>query len=479
MDTQNPVIFLNKLKNFIDNDPIIDLFEQEFKINKEHSLFSKYIHEQKQKFTDIIIHYIKDNNIRSVVVYDESSTKEKKPILGILANTKDLHRISEGFSSINGDTCYITIEYSTIQLNKNGHVSDTQKQRFYNFKNWYIRKKLEEKYSITIDNSYIIGRKYKLSNRKDIINNAFFFADNPHDYTELLSSSIEHLVNVLNNSYKIGVNIFPNMKHSKTNKWMKEKNKISKKIGEITSIWRCSLKYRNEMINNKGITDYKKLKIFPNNIVKKIIKNKKTDLSKFPRLSLLTPRIYYVDFEILTNINDDFSSFPKSNERSFIFNIGCGYEVRNNFRFKSWICEDLDDERKIFEEFLDTVDGGTIVYWTDIEKRYILNKMEEYNLECNIQFFDLYKFFIDNEIIIKNCKNYKLKNVATSLYKDGLIKCNWSNGKLSSGLEAMVSYIEYLKTKDYKIIKNIVEYNRIDCKVLYEIMMLFRAFPLI
>ena len=84
---------------------------------------------------------------------------------------------------------------------------------------------------------------------------------------------------------------------------------------------------------------------------------------------------------------------------------------------------------------------------------------------------------LSNNILIKNCFNYSLKSVAYNLYNLNLIETFW-NEDISNGLDAMfVAWQEYNKNnKNNEVIQNIIKYNEVDCKVLYEILNLLKTY---
>ena len=58
--------------------------------------------------------------------------------------------------------------------------------------------------------------------------------------------------------------------------------------------------------------------------------------------------------------------------------------------------------------------------------------------------------------------------IGKALHKHNKIKTNWDTN-ITNGLSAMTDAIKYYQTKDETIMKNIAEYNEIDCKIMWEI----------
>ena len=101
----------------------------------------------------------------------------------------------------------------------------------------------------------------------------------------------------------------------------------------------------------------------------------------------------------------------------------------------------------------------------------------------DLDFIDLEKVFRSEPICIKNCYNFKLKSVATAMYQHKMIKTCWdSDSACSDGRLAMILagelYQKYPNNvqalMNNKIMRDIVRYNMIDVKVLYEILSYIR-----
>ena len=83
-------------------------------------------------------------------------------------------------------------------------------------------------------------------------------------------------------------------------------------------------------------------------------------------------------------------------------------------------------------------------------------------------------------IIVQGVFRFGLKTIGKALYKNNLIKTTWEDDN-DNGLDAMIRFKEICKNnkknipiKRYIEISNIIEYNRIDCQVLKEIIYLLR-----
>ena len=91
-------------------------------------------------------------------------------------------------------------------------------------------------------------------------------------------------------------------------------------------------------------------------------------------------------------------------------------------------------------------------------------------------FLDLYQLFRVEPIAVNGALNYSLKSIAKAMNKHNLIKTSWdSRNPCSNGLNAMLlAHKAYKDTKEIMdeknlIMRDIIHYNEVDCKVLWEI----------
>jgi len=106
---------------------------------------------------------------------------------------------------------------------------------------------------------------------------------------------------------------------------------------------------------------------------------------------------------------------------------------------------------------------------------------EKFN-ESYYTFYDLSKVFLNEPIVIKGAVNYSLKTISKALYSNNMITTIWpSDSVCYNGLNAMILALKLYKTIDINdsiidndIMKEIINYNMIDCKTMYEILLVLR-----
>ena len=301
-------------------------------------------------------------------------------------------------------------------------------------------------------------------------------------------------------------------------KWNEKKMEICKKMGEISQIWYVGINGRNEAVK-KGITTWKDKRCNCKNmnitgtrskIIDAILDiNRSTTaiiapskLSKY-HLDIIeeTPLDFYIDFETINgSLYKDYINILNSEEESEnIFLIGVGFKQNNKWNYQVFYQKIFtpENERKIFDEFSqfimdksDEIDPNNnytprLYHWTQAERRNFdhLNARHDGRwsmFDDNVVFVDLYEVFINEPIVVRGAFNYKLKEIAKAMFENGLIQTTWNvkDTHIKDGLEAMMSAITYYKNRqvNHSIMNNIISYNEVDCKVLFEIVEYLRKY---
>jgi hypothetical protein len=234
---------------------------------------------------------------------------------------------------------------------------------------------------------------------------------------------------------------------------------------------------------------------------------------------------FYFDFE---TINSNFGSIIKEGSikydvNQYIFMIGVGWVINNQWFYKCFIMKEKSDDAEVsmFKSFYELINQilkdnsksiAKFYHWSNAEilayDRFKSKQIEEIYDDSKYEFYDLYKLFISEPITVKGALNYSLKTIAKSLYSNGLIQSNWNNlSPCSNGLNAMIlankvyekvnnglvddiekepygkvqTFPQATSDKKSKIflsdeptMRDIQNYNQIDCKVLWEILTLLR-----
>ena len=356
---------------------------------------------------------------------------------------------------------------------------------------------------------YILGKKYEFKNydNYDYLNHlaVIDFEDYDKKYVDEVNKAIKWLLRVREEgtSWKLLPlptipELYPNMK---VNNFNNIKEKLNNEIGEITGIWNCSVKnrenchkrkiytWKDEKCNSEtlGFKPSKRAKIIDNIINV----NRNNDNIYLDELYAYdwdnfseNKKEFYLDFETIDkNMNN-----LTGGSNQFIFMIGIGWEDNNQWQYKCFYLKDLTnrDERNMLNEFFIFLKNkekeynkdSILLHWTKAEPQFLKKSCSKYNMNFkleNIEYFDLYDLFVDNFVSIKGCFNYSLKNVARSMFNNGMIDTLWDKDNVcSNGLNAMYYALEYYKGQNLDVMRSIINYNEIDCKVMYEILKYLR-----
>lgn len=290
--------------------------------------------------------------------------------------------------------------------------------------------------------------------------------------------------------------LYPNMKNTQDNEFSTTKKEMAIKNKEITLVYSVGKRNRDLAIKNDiytfddpRLTSYilgftnstnKKARLIDSILdINKINQDKKiswTTLSNFG--SWKTSRIKcYVDIETINNSVYNLSH----NKSNFIFMIGLGVVQNDIWSFYVYTAKDLSwqEEKRIlneFEEQLNKISRDSqyeipVFHWSHYEN---INLKPFLNLNNNIKFYDMCKWFMDDEICIRGALDYKLKNIVNSLYKLNLTDIQWSDS-ITNGANAMNEAFNYYKSanQNKQIMSDIEYYNQIDCKSMWKIHKMF------
>ena len=373
--------------------------------------------------------------------------------------------------------------------------------------------------------AFILGRKWNKENKTG--NNSFDFLgkiDIYGDDKEIMKKTDDAIL-WLNELKKDGkdwninnIRLMPNIKCNYDDEWRNVKRKIDIENKDITLLWNCGIKERNNLIKN-GINTWNNPECYSNKlningkrarIIDGILKtNRENNIFFNPRRlkkkenlqKLETAKLEFIcDFETVNDLDDNFKNIPYSNFETCIFMIGLITNIRKNniiveSNFKCFIVEDFSrkEEKRIINEWLNYMDTLSIKYsipnpkiyhWSKAEptfyKQAILRNKQIFDWK-KLNFIDILDVFKNEPISIKGVLSYGLKDVSKGLYKLGFIKTIWKDdmdGRIAllEALDAMnKSKRDNLKFSEMEIVKNIEKYNYVDVKVIDEIIDFLRT----
>ena len=215
------------------------------------------------------------------------------------------------------------------------------------------------------------------------------------------------------------------------------------------------------------------------------------------------PLEFYVDFETVNDIDDDFSTIPAKGGQPLVFMVGCGHIEDGEWRFECFIADQLTEsaEAVVIEQWLshmtavrDRLDPGArpkVYHWSSAERASLETA---YNAAvkrhgdrgkrwATPRWFDFLSQVIRKEpVVVRGAHGFGLKAITSALHDAGLVETRWQTGP-TDGLGAMVGawwcQHEVAQERagrllDIDLMKEIRAYNEVDCKAMMEIVRYLR-----
>ncbi len=432
----------------------------------------------------------------------------------------------------------IDIKHSTIPLRADGiHILNSESIPAYKGQLYIYTRDLNRVQGLLINKAFIWGKKYNWESKGIKYEISEFLGKlGVIDYDTVDSEYVtqsKNAVEWIKTLKSEGSNwsllplpcrkeLFPNMKNEKDGEFRKLKNELNDKIKEITAVMYCGVKNREQAHSHQVFkwTDPKctsKILGFNQKGKQAVIVDSVLNINR-QNEDIIRPDFiswdrknwkkqdnqhmeFYLDFETL---NSNFGSIIKDgiisyDNNQFIFMVGIGYAKANTWVYQTFVMDDKSEESELemfnsFNKYVNQIlkenkkKKAKFYHWSYAEpsaynsfkKRHL-----KYNYnDSNYVFYDLYQVFLSEPVVVKGALNFSLKTIAKALNKADLIESCWdSSSPCSNGLTAMIlanKLYEGVKNKSIDnviedpVMKEIVKYNEIDCKVMWEIHNLIR-----
>jgi len=416
-------------------------------------------------------------------------------VLSSYINTLFPNTIEDDEVYINDNPYYFVIEIknSKIKLDSKGkYVLNSGNLVVYKGQLYIYNEALNNILKINNQKTFLLGKEspYKLG----LVD---FNKDN--NYNKLITDGIEWLKQLEKNGDKWKLlpkpshpNLYPNMKNLKDNEWRSVKNYLAEKMGELTLIWNVGIKNR-EIAHKNKIYNWRNVKALSKNMG--ITGGKEKIVDSILKINRNKTKLISPD-KINYNLNKDentleffldYETINKDGE-TWIFMIGVGLLApeNNDFEFKCFYLDELsyNSQQKLFCDFWDWVNNKQTLsnklnqqfyHWTKAEP-ILYNKWADRFLLPNKMFIDLYDIFKNEPIVVKGALNFSLKSIAKAMYKHKMIQTTWTESPCLSGLDALYWAIQLYKDDNklnmelQHIMTDVIQYNQVDCQVLFEIL---------
>ena len=308
--------------------------------------------------------------------------------------------------------------------------------------------------------------------------------------------------------------LWPNMSETADFPWHAAKAKIAHELAEITLLWQVGPDKRDEA-HRAGITSWRDERLTPATVgiaggsrgptLQALLDVNRQDGGPPVRPARVTahegdwrpvpPLEFYVDFETVSDLDDDFSAVPARGGQPLIFMIGCGHVENGRWAYEQFLVDRLSEEHeeRAIDAWLEHMaaltaahgmagPGPFVIHWSPAERSTLETA---YNSARNrhpgrewppIRWFDCWRnVALGQPVVVRGALNFGLKSVAKALHQLGLIESSWEDSPLD-GLGAMVGawWCEGeagrlgVRLADVELMREIGHYNEIDCKVMME-----------
>lgn len=409
----------------------------------------------------------------------------------------------------------IDIKFATLPLRADGiHILNSGNFPGYKAQMWIYNQILGDMQGYLPRFAFVLGRRWRCSQKglkfgeKNSLSRlgVIDFKTVDSEYSTRTNSAIEWVRDVKTNGQNWGLSdrteLYPNLCVD-SGKWNEIKKDIGQQIGDITQLWYCGVRERNRALE-QGIKTWRDSRCTSETlgvngkrgpILDAILNiNRQNAITMLP--NKISTNMYnwrtptneiFLDFETL---NDIFSP-PTPNQYStdMIFMIGVYYQSDQKWIYRNFLAQSADrtEEFRIMDDFLNfyrTIDCPRIWYWhaeTGIwnracNRQFELTNNEKIPTEWAIDnWIDLAKIFRQEPIVIKNCFNFGLKNIAKCMYNHGMITTKLI-AQCDSGLTASIKAWQAYNnsTASTEIFDDISRYNQFDVTVLQDILSYLR-----
>jgi hypothetical protein len=216
------------------------------------------------------------------------------------------------------------------------------------------------------------------------------------------------------------------------------------------------------------------------------------------------PVEFFIDFETVSNLDDDFRRLPTVGGQPQIVQVGCGrVDSSGSWQFVQWTVDALEssEERRILDAWIGHMievcrAGGLpladarLYHWSaaepvNLETAYNAARMRHLDADwpMELPWFDVLERVIRaGPVAVTGAFNFGLKSIAKAMHSAGFISTMWSDGP-TDGLKAMIGvWFAAREARDrceplprHELMIEIARYNEVDCKVMAEVLRWLRA----
>lgn len=314
--------------------------------------------------------------------------------------------------------------------------------------------------------------------------------------------------------------LWPNLGHSQDHPWHHAKREIAEKLEDLTLLWGVGRKGRADA-HAAGVFSWRDPRCTPAMVgvtgagrtsvlgallevnravgsppvLPAHVQAAEDDWRPVPALE------FYVDFETVSDLSDDFSALPARSGQAMIFMIGCGHVEAGAWAFRSFVADELTETaegaiidawfaymHEVRARLAPRAAEPWVMHWSQAEESTLetaynsaVRRHPERTWRRPHWFDFLGRVMRAEPVVVRGALNFGLKSVAQALRVEGLIATSWPDG-LADGLSAAVgawrceeeAHIGGELLSQMPLMQEIAAYNEVDCKVMMEIVRCLR-----
>lgn len=208
---------------------------------------------------------------------------------------------------------------------------------------------------------------------------------------------------------------------------------------------------------------------------------------------------FFVDFETVSNLDDDFAALPHLGGQALIAQIGCGrWSDDGKWTFAQWTVEALTpaEERRVVREWLDhvstvlrelgcAIEEARLCHWSTAEPASLTTaynaartRHPDMQWPERLPWFDVLDRVVRGEpVTVTGAFNFGLKSIARAMHAAGWLEVAWADGP-ADGLGAMVAIWRAAREAAsagsrlslHPLMQEVARYNAIDCRAMAEVL---------
>jgi hypothetical protein len=335
-----------------------------------------------------------------------------------------------------------------------------------------------------------------------------------HDLREHHDEYLAEIEELMNNAATVqGLSrseLYPNMTVNVT----PQKRRVAERLDELTKIWQVGPK-RRQVAHSAGIYNFSDPRCTAETlgfgsgstigpIVDRMLEfHRDTSSVKYKLYpgnyaAMLGHEAYidfFLDFESITALADDFSQLPVSNYEKYVYMAGIGHATSASFVQTTFTIDQMtrDAEYKLFYQLLTHISSiaGTkkyrIYHWGVAEAIYLSDLYRRYSSRLPLDLLKIWATILESlvdickllrgNLLIRNIYRFGLKEVGRGLTMHNLTQVVWRDPN-DDGIKTMIDAIQWYTSTDPNAISplpQIERYNQDDVMALYKILTWFRT----